>query len=83
MVYKTITILIVILLLAGAAGFFAQEVEKESGLKDRGKKIMDVLDDMFENQRRGNMNVPPEDGRLLRILAETTKVASSPAMREK
>jgi len=37
---------------------------------DAEKKILDVLDDMFENQRRGNMNVPPEDGRFLRILAE-------------
>ncbi len=36
------------------------------------KKILAVLDDMFENQRRGNMNVPRDDGRLLRILAETT-----------
>lgn len=36
------------------------------------KKILDVLDDLFANQRRGNMNAPPEDGRLLRILTETT-----------
>jgi predicted O-methyltransferase YrrM len=32
------------------------------------KKILDVLDDMNRNQRWGNMNVPEEDGRLLRIL---------------
>jgi len=36
------------------------------------KKILDVLDDMDRNQRRGMMNVPKEDGRLLRVLAETT-----------
>jgi predicted O-methyltransferase YrrM len=37
---------------------------------DAEKTILAVLDDMFQNQRRGMMNVPPEDGRLLRLLAE-------------
>jgi len=36
------------------------------------KKILSVLDDMDRNQRRGMMNVPVEDGRLLRLLTETT-----------
>lgn len=36
------------------------------------KKILDVLDDMDRNQRRGMLNVPKEDGRLLRVLAEST-----------
>ena len=35
------------------------------------KKILSVLDDMDKNQRRGMMNVPIEDGRLLRLLTET------------
>lgn len=35
------------------------------------KAILDVLDDMDRNQRGGNMNVPIEDGRLLRLLAES------------
>ncbi len=35
------------------------------------KKILDVLQDML-NQRAGMMNVPPRDGRLLRLLTETT-----------
>jgi len=39
---------------------------------DAEKKILDVLDDMDRNQRRGMMNVSPEDGRLLRLLTETT-----------
>ena len=34
------------------------------------KKILGVLDDMYRNQRRGMQNVSPEDGRLLRLLAE-------------
>jgi predicted O-methyltransferase YrrM len=39
---------------------------------DAEKKVLDVLDDMDRNQRRGMMNVSPEDGRLLRLLTETT-----------
>jgi predicted O-methyltransferase YrrM len=35
------------------------------------KKILAVLDDMDRNQRRGMMNIPVEDGRLLRLLVET------------
>ena len=38
---------------------------------DAEKKILDVLDDMFKNQRRGMMNVPTDDGRLLRLLTES------------
>jgi len=34
------------------------------------KRILSVLDDIYKNQRRGMMNVPPEDGRLLRLLTE-------------
>jgi predicted O-methyltransferase YrrM len=37
---------------------------------DAEKRIMDVLEDLDKNQRPGHMNVPVEDGRLLRILAE-------------
>ncbi len=40
-------------------------------VKDDGeKKILAVIDDLFKNQRRGFLNVPPSDGRLLRVLAE-------------
>jgi len=35
------------------------------------KKILSVLDDMDRNQRRGMMNVPITDARLLRLLTET------------
>jgi len=35
------------------------------------KPILAVLDEMDRTQRGGNMNVPVEDGRLLRILAES------------
>ena len=35
------------------------------------KKILSILDDMNQNQSRGMMNVPQEDGRILRLLTET------------
>lgn len=34
------------------------------------KRILEVLDEMDRNERRGMMNVPVEDGRLLRLLTE-------------
>ncbi len=36
------------------------------------KKILSILEDMNQNQSGGMMNVPPEDGRLLRLLTEAT-----------
>ena len=52
---------------AGAPSLESEPLPKT----DEEKKILAVLDDLFKNQRRGNMNVPPEDGRLLRLLTET------------
>jgi predicted O-methyltransferase YrrM len=37
---------------------------------DAEKRIIAVLEDAFANQSRGMGNVPPEDGRLLRLLTE-------------
>jgi predicted O-methyltransferase YrrM len=42
------------------------------GKSELEKKILAVLDEMDRNQRGGMMNVPVADGRLLRLLAETT-----------
>jgi predicted O-methyltransferase YrrM len=41
------------------------------GKTDAEKKILAVLDDLDRTQRPGNLNVPAEDGRLLRVLAES------------
>ena len=38
---------------------------------EQEKKILSVLEDMDRNQRRGMMNVPEQDGRILRLLTET------------
>ena len=39
---------------------------------DEEQKILDVLEDLDQHHRRGMMNVPLEDARLLRVLTETT-----------
>lgn len=39
---------------------------------DREKAVLAVLKDMNQTQRRGSMSVPTSDGRLLRILTEST-----------
>jgi len=38
---------------------------------DNEKKILEVLADIHANQRSGTMIVPPDDGRILRVLAES------------
>ena len=56
----------------GPAGDGGVAFENPLTPKDESEKvILDVLDEMDRNQRRGNMNVPEADGRLLRLLTET------------
>lgn len=70
-----------------AAGLLLAQPERRRGLQGMGqsveskpalaktdfeKQVLAVLEDMDKNQRRGNMNVPVQDGRLLRLMAETT-----------
>lgn len=52
---------------AGDAAFDSVPMPKD----DAEKKILDVLADMDKNQRGGMMNVPMQDGRLLRMLTES------------
>lgn len=42
------------------------------GANEAEKAILQVLEDMDRNQRSGMMNVPMQDGRLLKVLAETS-----------
>jgi predicted O-methyltransferase YrrM len=58
-----------------AAALFLGCVSIESSplpSSEEEKLILGVLEDMASNQGRGMRNVPREDGRLLRVLAETT-----------
>lgn len=51
-------------------GMSAAQEQPPIPANEAEKKILSVLDDMDRNQRRGMMNVPIEDGRLLRLLTE-------------
>jgi len=51
----------------GTAKFTAPILAKDAA----EKKILDVLADISANQRRGSMSVPDDDGRILRVLAES------------
>jgi predicted O-methyltransferase YrrM len=51
---------------AGPASFSSLPLAKS----ETEKKILSVLEDINQNQRRGSMSVPMDDGRLLRLLAE-------------
>jgi predicted O-methyltransferase YrrM len=84
----TLVILANVLVLAAVESLTAQPPGGGSDRRGRGrsvaaeqplipaneeeKKILSVLDDINKNQSAGMMNVPPEDGRLLRLLAEAT-----------
>jgi predicted O-methyltransferase YrrM len=58
-------------LVAVLAGCVAIESSPVARDEEEGR-ILDVVEDMAENQGRGMRNVPREDGRLLRLLAEAT-----------
>jgi len=72
---KTSAILAASVATGAAAGILAADtvVANRPPLagSEEEKNILAVLDDLHANQRRGMMNVPPEDGRLLRLLAES------------
>jgi len=51
----------------GSIGFEATTIAKD----DAEKNILEVLEDLDRNQRRGNMTVPMQDGRILRLLTES------------
>jgi len=53
----------------GPGRFPAQE-QSPVPANEEEKKILSILEDMNLNQSRGMMNVPPVDGRLLRLLTE-------------
>lgn len=52
---------------SGPISFEARTLAKD----EIEKKILDVLKDMDASQRRGSMSVPEQDGRILRLLAES------------
>ena len=73
----TLAIVAALILVFGSQNSWAQgeRATNQAPLpkNDAEKKILSVLDNLDESQREGNMNVPIEDGRLLRLLTETIK----------
>ncbi len=53
-------------------GFSSSVMQPPLPANEQEKKILSVLGDMDPDRSRGMMNVPEEDGRVLRLLAETT-----------
>jgi caffeoyl-CoA O-methyltransferase len=53
---------------ADGGNLFASMARAKS---DKEQKILDVLKDIGSNQRKGNLLVPDDDGRILRLLAES------------
>jgi caffeoyl-CoA O-methyltransferase len=51
-------------------GFSNPQQQQPLPANEQEKKILSVLEDMDQNQSRGMMNVPQEDGRILRFLTE-------------
>lgn len=68
---KKITLVIptMVLLLTLVQSLTAQE---SIPANEEEEKMLNVLGDMGKNQRAGMMNVPEEDGRILRLLTEAT-----------
>jgi predicted O-methyltransferase YrrM len=55
----------------GRRGGGSSAIEQQPlGADEQEKKILGVLEDMDRNQSRGMMNVPEQDGRILRLLTE-------------
>ncbi|MDH4241310.1 MAG: O-methyltransferase [Phycisphaerae bacterium] len=57
--------------MGGMAGMSSSEESAPLAKTEVEKKILSVLDDMDRSDRRGMMNVPITDGRLLRLLTES------------
>lgn len=53
-------------------GFSPFQGQEPLAANEEEKKILSVLEEMDRNQSGGMMNVPQEDGRILRLLTETS-----------
>lgn len=70
---KTILAIAAVVVLAAVGCLTAQKKESDSdtaGLQEM--RILNVLEEMLHGQYSGMLSVPPEDGRVLRLLAEAT-----------
>lgn len=78
---KVMSVAAVMIVLAGVGSLIARNNSDSSDVAVRGQgipaseqeeRILNVLDRMLEGPHSDILSVPPEDGRVLRLLAETT-----------
>jgi predicted O-methyltransferase YrrM len=70
---KTISVIGTLVVLVAAGCLIAQKTENEAGLERmQESRILNVLEEMLHDQYSAMLSVPPEDGRVLRLLAEAT-----------
>jgi caffeoyl-CoA O-methyltransferase len=70
---KAISAIAAVVVLALAGCLIAQKTESQPGLERMQEtRILNVLEEMLHDQYSAMLSVPPEDGRVLRLLAEAT-----------
>jgi caffeoyl-CoA O-methyltransferase len=70
---KTISAIAVVVVLVLAGCLIAQKAENQTGLERmRETRILNVLEEMLHGQYSAMLSVPPEDGKVLRLLTEAT-----------
>ena len=73
MSYKTISVIAAMVVLAAVGCQTAQKTESEPGVgRIQEMRILNVLEEMLDDQYSAMLSIPPEDGRVLRLLAEAT-----------
>jgi len=62
-----------VVVLTGAGYLIAQKTESRAGvIQVQEQRILNVLEEMLHDQYSAMLSVPPEDGRVLRLLTEAT-----------
>jgi caffeoyl-CoA O-methyltransferase len=70
---KTISAIAAVVVLALSGCLIARKTENQSGLeRTQETRILNVLEGMLHDQYSAMLSVPPEDGKVLRLLAEAT-----------
>jgi caffeoyl-CoA O-methyltransferase len=70
---KAISAIAAVVVLAVAGCLIAQKTENQPGLeRTQEPQILNVLKDMLHDQYSAMLSVPPEDGKVLRLLTEAT-----------
>jgi caffeoyl-CoA O-methyltransferase len=70
---KAISAVAAVVVLAVAGYLIAQKTDSRPGVtKVQEQRILNVLEEMLHDQYSAMLSVPPEDGRVLRLLAEAT-----------